>query len=167
MAHRREERRSSVEIGAGRKGLYYTGMALVVLGIGLFVVGFVTFAKRGQDAVRTFGRSPDPVEGWWTGLVGMGVIVVGGVLMNIGRRGAAGSGLVLDPKRAREDLAPWSRMAGGMADDAIEETRVGRALAERLESPSGGAPLVKVKCRACGALSDEDAKFCDQCGKPL
>ena len=36
-----------------------------------------------------------------------------------------------------------------------------------LEAPPGSAPLVKVRCRACGALSDEDAKFCDQCGKPL
>ncbi|MDR1808002.1 MAG: zinc-ribbon domain-containing protein [Propionibacteriaceae bacterium] len=28
-------------------------------------------------------------------------------------------------------------------------------------------PVVKVRCRQCGALSDETAKFCQQCGQPL
>jgi hypothetical protein len=40
--------------------------------------------------------------------------------MNIGSRGLAGAGVVLDPQQARKDLEPWSRMAGGMAKDALE-----------------------------------------------
>lgn len=28
------------------------------------------------------------------------------------------------------------------------------------------APAVKVRCRSCGALEDEAAKFCSQCGAP-
>ena len=44
--------------------------------------------------------------------------------MNLGRRGLAGSGAILDPGRARTDLEPWSRMAGGMAKDALDEAGV-------------------------------------------
>jgi hypothetical protein len=45
-------------------------------------------------------------------------MVIGGILMNIGARGAAGSGLVLDPEKARQDLEPWSRMGGGIVPGA-------------------------------------------------
>ncbi|MFX1593212.1 MAG: zinc-ribbon domain-containing protein [Promethearchaeota archaeon] len=27
--------------------------------------------------------------------------------------------------------------------------------------------IIKIKCRACGTLNDEDAKFCDNCGQPI
>ncbi|MFW9881873.1 MAG: hypothetical protein ACFFG0_53090, partial [Candidatus Thorarchaeota archaeon] len=30
-----------------------------------------------------------------------------------------------------------------------------------------GEPIVKIRCQLCGALNDEDAKFCDQCSQPL
>ena len=43
-------------------------------------------------------------------------------------RGLAGSGVVLDPEKAREDVEPWSRMAGGVVKDALDESgiQVGR-----------------------------------------
>lgn len=44
--------------------------------------------------------------------------------MGIGRAGLAGSGVVLDPQRAREDLEPWSRMAGGMVKDTLDEAGI-------------------------------------------
>ncbi|MEO8826390.1 MAG: hypothetical protein ABI443_11165 [Chthoniobacterales bacterium] len=51
-------------------------------------------------------------------------IFVGAILKGIGARGAAGAGIVLDPKRAREDLEPWSRMGGGMLKDAVDESGI-------------------------------------------
>ena len=27
--------------------------------------------------------------------------------------------------------------------------------------------IIKIKCRACGTLNDEDAKYCDECGQPI
>jgi hypothetical protein len=48
----------------------------------------------------------------------------GSVLMVLGRAGLAGSGVVLDPERAREDLEPWARMAGGMMKDGLDEAGI-------------------------------------------
>ncbi len=43
---------------------------------------------------------------------------------------------------------------------------IGRGL--RDSGFAGGAKqLVKVKCRACGFLESEDARFCSQCAKPI
>jgi hypothetical protein len=69
---------------------------------------------------------------------------------------------VLDPEKAREDVEPWSRMAGGMIDDAVSEIEVAKKLGERADSPK-----VKVRCRKCQALNDEEARFCNQCAAPL
>jgi len=53
---------------------------------------------------------------------GMVLIIAGAVIRGIGVRGLAGSGVILDPKKAREDVEPWARMAGGIVKDAVEET---------------------------------------------
>ncbi|MAT70940.1 MAG: hypothetical protein CMJ58_15620 [Planctomycetaceae bacterium] len=108
-------------ISPDRRALYYTGMIITGLGVLSFLSTFVTFlwhfgdfsnftANARSDGLRALG-----------GIIG---IIVGGVLMNVGARGAAGSGLVLDPEQARRDVEPWSRMAGGMASDALDEAGV-------------------------------------------
>ncbi len=84
--------------------------------------------------------------------------------MNVGARGAAGSGLVLNPEGARKDLEPWSRMAGGVAQDALSEVGVAKKLEEGLGK---AAPEVKVRCPKCQALNDEKARYCSQCGTAL
>lgn len=142
------------QISSGRKALYYGGMIVMVLGVLLFLSNFFIspFAEIG------FGR--DPMGGMaFRGIGGMVLIVVGSMMMKIGARGAAGSGLVLDPDQAREDLKPWAQTAGGLVKDALDEVR-----------PAGEAepePMVKVRCPHCRALNDEDAKYCKQCGKAL
>jgi hypothetical protein len=144
-------------ISEGRKAVYYTG---IVIG----VVGFLTF---GSVFVSAADMNPgDP--GWNSrsesmglrAVLGMGLMIAGGIMAVIGSRGAAGSGLVLDPEKAREDLEPFSRQAGGMVKDALDEADIhlGR------EPPE---TKVVVRCRACAALNDEDAKFCKACGKPV
>lgn len=34
-------------------------------------------------------------------------------------------------------------------------------------SRTGATTQVRVKCRSCGALNLEDAKFCSQCGRSI
>lgn len=51
-------------------------------------------------------------------------IFIGFVLMVVAARGVAGTGVILDPKRAREDLEPWARMSGGLLKDALDEANV-------------------------------------------
>ena len=71
----------------------------------------------------------------------------------------AGSGVVLDPEKARQELEPYSRMAGGMVKDALDEADVNL----------GGKPerVIMIKCGSCGKLNQEDAKFCQECGRKV
>ena len=62
------------------------------------------------------------------------------------------------PDRGRE-LEPYSRMAGGMVKDALEE--VGG------ERRADGGKVVMLRCRECGKLNEEDSKFCQECGKEI
>lgn len=138
-----------------RKALYYLGNVLRLIGLlmfcSVFVMGCVNFGNfdnfEGQ-AKNSMGLA----------LGGMAVAVVGSVLASLGQRGLAGSGVLLDPERQRKDLEPWSRMAGGMVEDALDEAG---------GKPAGPAPAVKIRCPACKALNEEHARFCSQCGKPV
>src|SRR5262249_39463854 len=97
-------------------------------------------------------------------LLGMGLMVVGGILMSVGARGPAGSGFVLDPEKARQDLEPWSRMGGGIVQDALSEVNVVKKIEEGMGNPQ---PQVKIRCQKCQGLNDETAKFCNQCGSAI
>lgn len=129
------------------------------MGFGLlvFVSGFFTFATGFGDFSRGASAGSSMML---RGLLGMAFLVVGGILRGIGARGLAGSGILLNPSEARRDLEPYSRMAGGMLRDALDETNLE-------PSADRAAPVVMLKCRACGKLNEEDSKFCQECGKPL
>jgi hypothetical protein len=146
------------QITPDRKALYYAGMALAVVGVLLFVSVFFTGIANFGNFDDFQGRARS--EGF-RAIGGMALIVIGGILMNVGARGLAGSGVVLDPERGRRDVEPWSRMAGGVLDDALSEVDA----VKKFGDPA--PPPVKVRCPKCRALNDEAAKFCNQCGAPL
>ena len=131
-------------------------MAVSALGLLLFVSVFFTFMDDFGNFDNFEGRAKNHMT---RSIGGMGLLIAGGFMIRLGRRGAAGSGLVLDPEQAREDLEPWSRMGGGMVNDALEEVDVLQDLK--------GEDKIKVRCRSCKALNDEGAKFCDQCGAEM
>ena len=137
-----------------RKTAYYVGMLLMIAGALLFASTFVTFAMHFGD-FSDF--QSDAKSGMFRAFGGMALIVLGGIIRKVGARGLAGSGVVLDPQRAREELEPYSRMAGGMVKDALDEADV---------NLGGRRPekVVMIKCRSCGKLNDEDSKFCQECG---
>lgn len=144
------------KISPGRKKLFYSGRVLSLIGLAVILSTFVTFASN-------FGNF-DNFDGMFKTLIirsfiGVALIMTGALMTRVGRTGAAGSGLVLDPEQAREDLEPWSRMGGGMLSDALEEV-------DDLQN-LGGEDRIKVRCRSCKELNDEDAKFCDQCGADM
>lgn len=143
-------------ISEERKATYYLGAALMVAGGLTFLSVFITGAMNFGD-FSDF--ESDSKSSMFRAILGMVLLVLGGVLRQIGSRGLAGSGVVLDPERARTDLEPYSRMAGGMVKDALDEADLGRA--------RGAGPAVMVRCGACRRLNEEDSKFCQECGKPL
>ena len=118
------------DVSDGRKFAFYLGTAVSAVGLVLFLSVFVTtFGAVGGaadpgDVPGAFARAP----------IGFILIIVGQFIRSVGARGAAGSGLVLDPKQAREDLEPWARMGGGMVGDALDEAGI-----ELGRSKGGGA----------------------------
>jgi hypothetical protein len=94
------------------------------------------------------------------GIGGILLCWLGAFLMRLGSAGLRGSGVILDPQGARQDLEPFSRASGGMLQDALEEV----SAVGQLGQPQA---VVKVKCRSCNTLNAENAKFCNQCGQVL
>ena len=131
-----------------------------------FYLGYLCMAG---SALITISLVSGPFESSWSGLrsiawraaSALGCLVLGLFLRMIGIRGLAGSLVVLDPPRARKDLEPWSRAAGGLLDAAVSEAPALKGLTGAVRTE------VKVRCRSCGALSDEDSRYCGRCGKEL
>lgn len=146
----------NTSLSSNRQAAYYTGIALQVIGLVVFVSNF--FVGVNRDRIPDLSAdAPSPMSGLLVrGLVGMALIAAGQFLMRVGKVGLAGAGVILDPQQARKDVEPWSRAAGGMASDALDEIDPKRL--------PGAVQVVKVRCRACQQLNDEAAKFCNQCG---
>ena len=144
-------------ISEERKTAYYLGMGLMILGGILFASTFVTFAMNFGDFSHF---ESDAKSTMFRAFGGMALLILGGIVRGIGARGLAGSGVILDPEQARSELEPYTRMAGGMVKDALDEADIGLG---------GGKPekVIMVKCRECGKLNEEDSKFCQECGKEI
>ncbi len=145
----------SRQISRGRKTTYYLGVVLMIIGGLMFASVFVTLAMlAGRDS------DPETIIGSFLlrAFGGMALLAAGGAIRAVGARGLAGSGVVLDPERARQELEPYARMAGGMVKDALDEAQI--------KTGTGGPErLVMVRCPSCGKLNEEDSKFCQECGK--
>ena len=148
----------SQEVSEGRKAAHYGGIVLVVIGGVLFASTFVSGCLHFGDFTNFEGRARTEIG---TALVGMAFLFVGGFLQTLGSRGLAGSGVILDPGKAREDLKPYSQMAGGMLRDALDEAKV------QLPPAAPAVEVVRVRCRSCNSLNEEDARFCKGCGQAL
>ena len=147
----------SKQISEGRRTTYYIGMGLMIVGGLMFASMFITAAMHiGDFSNMQDNAKSDMVRGF----VGFFLLVLGGIIQGIGARGLAGSGVVLDPEKAREDLEPFTRMAGGMVKDALDEAQIKIGSTEPQK-------VVMLKCPSCRALNEEDAKFCKECGTKL
>ncbi len=112
------------DVSAGRKALYYAGLVVTVIGFFVFLSVFFTLAF--SFAGPAFGPGMSSLFGSFAlrGILGVLMVGAGQFMMRVGARGVAGSGLMLDPRRTREDLEPWSRAAGGMVNDALDEANI-------------------------------------------
>ncbi|QDU86991.1 hypothetical protein Pla175_03450 [Pirellulimonas nuda] len=121
------------EIPESRKALYHAGQVVAVIGLLTFLSTFVIGAFYFGD----FSNFHSLVRNQMLRAIGgMVMIVAGGAMMNVAARGVAGSGLTLDPQRARGEVEPWTRMAGGMAKDALDEAGLDlRALTAAADIP--------------------------------
>jgi hypothetical protein len=122
------------DIPPERKALYYAGMALCGLGLVLFLSNFVSQINHFGDFTNFESRAKTGMGTAFAGVIGIGI---GQFLMKLGRSGVAGSGLKLDPREARRDLEPWSRLSGGMLKDTLDEAGIDL----KAKSNSGALPF--------------------------
>ncbi|MBN1395934.1 MAG: hypothetical protein JW959_13010, partial [Pirellulales bacterium] len=111
----------SRKISEQRRAAYYIGMAITIIGVIVFASVFVSGISHFGDFSNFEGRAKSEM---FRALVGIGLFVLGNFIRMIGARGLAGSGVVLDPEKARDEMEPYSRMAGGMVKDALDEADV-------------------------------------------
>lgn len=155
----------SNKISGSRKALHYFGIVLMILGFIMFFSNFFMGPFGGSS--RFYSFHSNPISGFASrGIGGFILIAAGAIMMKVGRSGLAGSGVILDPEKAREDLEPWNRSKGGMINDTLEEIDLAKSVVNNLSNKKSES-VVKIRCQSCKALNDEDAKFCKECGNPL
>ncbi len=136
-------------VSAARKALFYGGYVLQAAG----ALAFVAIFFRIDAASRPSGIRSLLLQV----VAGFALIFLGGLFRRLGIRGLAGSLLILDPPKARQDLAPWARAAGGMVGDAISAAKEG------MEPAAASRP----RCPHCGAPNERGARYCNQCAGQL
>lgn len=141
-----------------RKAIYYIGLGMTVLGFILFISVFFSVAMFMNGP---FGASREPA--FMNSVLGMVLMIAGSVVLRIGAQGAAGSGILLDPEKAREDLKPFNEAKGGMINDVLSNIDV----VDNFTKSNEEKEVIKIRCRNCHSLNDEDAKFCKNCGKEI
>lgn len=142
-----------------RKVTYYIGIGLIILGFILFISVFFQFASFSNDPFSISSKEPS----FMGPVIGFILMIIGGIVSSIGAKGTAGSGMILDPDKAREDLKPFNEAKGQMLNDVISNIDA----VNNLTKPREGKEVIKIKCRSCGTLNEEDAKFCKNCGETL
>jgi len=145
------------QISEGRKMAFYLGTGLMVTGGLMFISVFITGAMNFGDFSNFESNARSSM---FRGIGGMALLIIGSTIRGIGARGMAGSGVVLDPERARSELEPYSRMAGGLLKDALDEVEVERDTRQPEK-------VVMIRCRECEKLNEEDSKFCQECGETI
>lgn len=115
-------------ISPERQAAYYAGNAISGLGLILFLSNFFIMptAMTRPTSFDNFGRqaSEDMTNFAARAIGGMILIGIGQAIASMGKLGAAGSGVVLNPEQARKDVEPWSRMVGGVVSDALDEVKL-------------------------------------------
>lgn len=142
------------QISQQRKKTYYIGMGMAAIGFLMFVSTFFIGPSSTHDFARFEAQAK--AAGLFA-ISGILLIIAGFVVASVGARGLAGSGVVLDPEKAREELKPFSEMAGGIVKDALDAAEIKPGV----KSPE---KVVMIKCQRCGKLNAEDSKFCSECG---
>jgi len=131
--------------------------------LGFFSSSYGVFNRVHAGDETAFTAVPHMFSTFPLAVLGLLIYGAGQMLRSVGRKGLAGSGLLLSPTREARDAEPWSRSKGARRNFEVEEMTALRDIA----GASGAAPRqeVRIRCRSCGYLETEDATFCSACGQ--
>ncbi len=138
--------------GLSRGSLTAIGAILMVIGIIILLAAATSLTTPTSDPFDFAANQARMNSSFVTAAIGMILLAVGFGALKFGM------------------IRPVTTYVASEASPAIE--RVSEAAAEGLKKGFGANPLtgesvVKVKCRNCGYLENEDAMYCGKCGKPL
>lgn len=125
---------------------------LYSLGIGMMVVGFFLFISIffylgsliGSQA--KFNLENIPVINVFSGLM---LIAVGFILSKAGAKGIKEAPKAANPLKTDDNTKQWN-VAGPGAGKTAETVEI-----------------IKIRCKSCGTLNDEDAEYCKKCGTKI
>jgi len=139
---------------SARTTLQVVSVALIVAGLALVATGFYSFGS-GNGPFSGPGMD-GPGSGFFAFAAGGFLTVLGFALARFAFLKVVSEVVVTETGGAME--YGTSRAGHGL----------GRGLKESgVLSGLGGRDVVKLRCRSCGAVDDEHAKFCSACGKPM
>ncbi|HYY90548.1 MAG TPA: zinc ribbon domain-containing protein [Candidatus Dormibacteraeota bacterium] len=127
------------------------GVILLIVGIIMFLSAVATFTSPSPNPFDFAATQARMSSEFVTAAIGMIFLAIGSVALRFGL------------------VRPVTSYLASEASPAIE--RVSAAAGLGLKQGLGANPLqsettVKVRCRNCGYLENEDATFCGRCGKP-
>ncbi|MGB7343827.1 MAG: zinc ribbon domain-containing protein [Pirellulaceae bacterium] len=150
------------KISQERKTAYYLGTGMAGFGLLMFLSVFVTGALNFGNFDNFGGQVRSSM---FRAIGGMMLIMVGQGIRAVGARGLSGSGVVLDPEQARDDLHPYTNAAGGMLRDVLDA--VDRDSEPQTRQADAPLQVIMIRCGSCRQLNEEDDKFCSNCGTSM
>jgi hypothetical protein len=150
-----------------RRQISAISVVLLVVGLAIATYGLMRFGSNFLRPSSEFFADPERVmdESRANGFIGIISMFVGGMMAMFGAKGMffARAGTVL--RYAAAETAP---VATDTFDYLADETQGGvEKVTRAIRKGTGGGEVIKVRCRACGYLESEDAKFCSGCGKSI
>jgi len=140
------------------------GIPLLIIGIILVIVGFISFAspnpddpKVGVDSHEEFREKMDRSSD--RHMSSMFMIGAGGFMTVIGFALVGASAARPVSKYYASEMSPAMKIAAESIGEGLKESG-----AFGQNQPK---EIIKIKCPHCGYLESEDADFCSKCGKKV
>ena len=141
--NRRQRAPSSLPFGWGAVTVLLVGAALTIIGIVMILYGFISFISGTVSSATSDSFS---IGSFFSSFLGMMILMVIGAMF-----AGVGGWLV----RLWWIFLLVGAVAGGGAADTVRGREAMRA------------GDIRVRCRACGRLNPEEARFCLSCGQAV
>jgi len=141
--NRRQRAPSSLPFGWGAVTVLLVGAALTIIGIVMILYGFISFISGTVTSATSDSFS---IGSFFSSFLGMMILMVIGAMF-----AGVGGWLV----RLWWIFLLVGAVAGGGAADTVRGREAMRA------------GDIRVRCRACGRLNPEEARFCLSCGQAV
>jgi hypothetical protein len=139
----------------GRALLIIIGFVLIVIGIPLVIAGFSSFFQLQSNFFSlSFEESSALSAQAFASIVpGMFLTIIGAGVLRFGFIGRVS-------KYIADETGP---AISSVSESITKGVKKGGGIDITVHSDSN----IRIKCRNCGTLNDEDATYCDNCGSPL